>query len=123
MNENFSSQTDPSTQEPSKSTPPTDTTFEQFLHEAGQVLVEVLQAAGKGAEDLTGLMVVNTNAEMRQNLDVLVESGAAKNRAEALKTLLHDGVHANHAVYENVERTRQQIAMLRDQLRNLVQQM
>mgnify|MGYP000854516299 FL=1 len=99
-----------------------NTTFEQFLNEAGDVILDVLAVAGKSAEDLTGIMIFSTDKEMRENLDVMVESGAAKNRAEALKILIKDGVQSNQAVYENVEKTRAQIISLKNQLKGLFQQ-
>jgi hypothetical protein len=96
--------------------------FEQFLREAGQVALTVARAAGKAAEDLTGLMVLQVNPEMRARMDDLVEAGLAKTRGEAALDLLREGIRANQRVYEQVEKTRAHIDGLHSQLRGMIGQ-
>lgn len=96
--------------------------FDQFLREAGQIALTVARAAGKAAEDLTGLMVIRVDPEMRARMDDLVEAGLAKNRSEAALNLLRDGIRANQSVFEQVEKTRARIDALRSQLRDLIGQ-
>src|SRR5574340_1245585 len=55
------------------------------------------RAAGKAAEDLTGLMVVKVGAGEREDLDIMVNAGLAKTRAEAALKLMADRFH----VFEN----------------------
>ncbi len=95
-------------------------TFEQFLQEVGQLALAAGRAAGKAAEDLTGLMVLQTNADLRARMDDLVEAGLAKNRGDAALTLLRDGIASNQNIYQQVEKTRARIASLRSQLRGLI---
>ena len=95
---------------------------QQFFDEVGDLLVTLGLAAGKVAEDVTGLMVMPVDEQARRDLDVLVEAGLAKSRAQAAVQLLRDGVQSNQSVYEKVERTRAQIDALRSQLRSLVGQ-
>ncbi len=97
-------------------------TFAQFLREAGQLALSGVRAAGKAAEDLTGLMILQVNPETRARMDDLVEAGLAKNRGEAALNLLRDGIRANQSVYAQVEKTRARIDALRSQLRGLIGQ-
>lgn len=78
------------------------------------------RAAGKAAEDLTGLMVVKVGAGERADLDIMVDSGLAKTRAEAALRLMTDGIKANRPLYEHAERTREQIQALRGQLKEML---
>lgn len=82
--------------------------------------LEVGRAAGKAAEDLTGLMVVKVGAGEREDLDIMVDAGLAKTRAEAALRLMADGVKANRPLYEHAERTRAQIQALRGQLKGMM---
>lgn len=82
--------------------------------------VFVGRAAGRGAEDLTGLMVIKTGAGERADLDLMVDAGLAKTRAEAALRLMADGVKANRPLYERAERTREQIQALRGQLKGMM---
>jgi hypothetical protein len=86
----------------------------------GEMVVVVGRAAGKAAENLSGLVVVHVEAKERADLDALVEAGLAKTRAEAALRLLADGVKTNDAFYQRVERTRNQIEALKGQLKGLV---
>jgi len=90
-----------------------------MLDDFVEVAVQAGRAAGKAAEDLTGLMVLRVGKQQREELDVLVDAGLAKNRAEAALRLLADGVKANEPLYRHVERTREQIQALKGQLKGL----
>ena len=92
----------------------------RLVVELGEMVVVVGRAAGKAAENLTGLMVVHVGAGERADLDALVEAGLAKTRAEAALRLLAAGVKANDAFFQRVERTREQIESLKGQLKGLV---
>jgi len=78
------------------------------------------RAAGKAAEDLTGLMVVRVGAGEREDLDIMVNAGLAKTRAEAALRLIADGVKVNGPLYERAERAREQIQALRGQLKGMM---
>lgn len=78
------------------------------------------RAAGKAAEDLTGLMVVRVGAGERADLDVMVDAGLAKTRAEAALRLMADGVKTNAPLYQRVERTRARIESLRGELKGMM---
>jgi len=90
-----------------------------MLDDFVDIAVQVGRAAGKAAEDLTGLMVMRVGKTQRDELDVLVNAGLAKTRAEAALKLLADGVKANEPLYGRVEHTRAQIQALKGQLKGL----
>jgi len=77
------------------------------------------QTFGKAFENLTGLMVIHTDSDLRQKLDLLVESGAVKSRAEALKVLYEAGMDKKRKIFEKAEATRAQVEALKEQLRGL----
>jgi hypothetical protein len=77
------------------------------------------QTFGKAFENLTGLMVIRTDSDLRQKLDLLVESGAVKSRAEALKVLYEAGMDKKRKIFEKAETTKAQVEALKAQLRGL----
>lgn len=91
-----------------------------MLHDFADFARVVGRAAGKAAEDLTGLMVVRVGAGERADLDVMVDAGLAKTRAEAALRLMADGVKANAPLYQRVERTRARIETLRGELKEMM---
>ncbi len=94
--------------------------WEQFLDEVGAMAVSFGRAAGRAAEDLTGLMVLPVDKETRAKLDQFIESGAVETRAQAVLSLLKDGIRSNQSIYDRVEKTQAQIQALKSQLRSLV---
>lgn len=97
-------------------------TFDQFIKDVGDVAVKVVSAASKAAEEISGMVVVPVDKQTREDLDVLVDSGISKNRAQAILSLVRDGIKANQSVYSRVEHTREQIKELRNQLKSMVGQ-
>jgi hypothetical protein len=93
-------------------------TFNQFLKDIGDIAVKVAVAASKAAEDVSGLVVVPVDSETREDLDMLVDTGLAKNRAKAVLYLVRDGIKSNQSIYAHVEQTREQIKALRSQLKS-----
>ncbi len=87
--------------------------------------VKLVDAVGRAlittAEDVSSLMVIKVDGETREHLDLMVEGGLARNRRQAAKTLIRDGRAANDETLERIRRTKEQIAELRSQMRNLVE--
>lgn len=94
--------------------------FDVMLKDFVDFALVMGRAAGKAAEDLTGLMVVKVGAGEREDLDIMVNAGLAKTRAEAALRLMADGVKVNQPLYERAERTREQIQALRGQLKGIM---
>jgi t-SNARE complex subunit (syntaxin) len=53
-------------------------------------------------------------------LDLLVEAGVAETRSKAAASLLKESVQDRQEIFEKVEKTRAQIASLKEQLHSLV---
>jgi hypothetical protein len=94
--------------------------WEKFTKEAGKITGELGRALGKTAEDLTGLIVLRTDNSQREQLDLLVKSGAAQTRAEGLKMLAEAGAKAKVAMFKKIEATQAQIDALKKGLKGLV---
>lgn len=119
MSENPAGET-PQAQVPPSSGSSRSSEWDELWKEFGVTAAGWGQAVGKAAEDLTGLMIIRTDLDLRQKLDLLVESGAVKTRAEALKLMVQSGLKKNEKVMEQVEATREKINQLRQQLKSLV---
>ena len=120
MSENPAGETPQAQVPPSSGSSRTSSEWDELWNEFGVTAANWAQALGKAAEDLTGLMIVRTDLDLRQKLDLLVESGAVKTRAEALKLMVQSGLKKNEKVLEQVESTREKINQLRQQLKGLV---
>ncbi len=92
-----------------------------LVKDIGDMFKEFAPKVGKAAEDLTGLMVVRVDPEKRADLDVMVEAGLAKTRAQAALKLIADGIKGNEPMYRNVERAREQIKALKGELKGIMQ--
>lgn len=91
--------------------------FERFARETGRVIVELAKVTGRAAEDLTGLMVIHADHETRSKLDMIVESGAVKSRHEALDVLVKAGMQQKQRIFDQIEKTRAEIAVLKSGLK------
>lgn len=94
--------------------------WEKFIKESSKIALDLGRALGKTAEDLTGLVVVRTDKTQRDQLDLLVKSGATATRAEGLKMLADAGVNARQAMFKKIEATQVQIEALKKGLKGLV---
>lgn len=94
--------------------------WEMFVTESGKIAIEMGRTLGKAAEDITGLIVVRTDKAQRDQLDMLVKSGATRTRAEGLKMLTDAGVKAREAMFKRIEATQAQIETLKQGLKGLV---
>ncbi|MRR30074.1 hypothetical protein EG834_07090 [bacterium] len=92
-----------------------------LVKDIGDMFQEFAPKVGKAAEDLTGLMVMRVDPEKRADLDVMVEAGLAKNRAQAALKLIADGIKGNEPLYRNVERAREQIKALKGELKSILE--
>ncbi len=94
--------------------------FEQFAHESLDFMLQVGRELGRAAEDVTGLMLIRADKPLRARLDMLVGSGAAKTRYQALELLIKAGEVQKSRVFEQIEKTRSEIAALKKGLKDLV---
>ncbi|MHB8113016.1 MAG: hypothetical protein ACYDHA_06105 [Bellilinea sp.] len=80
----------------------------------GQTLGEALQGRGN-------VVMVRVNDETLAHLDMLVEGELARSRSEAAALLIGEGMKANVPLFERIRQITDQIAALRSQLRQSVQ--
>jgi hypothetical protein len=72
------------------------------------------------AEDISNLMILRMDQDMREHLDMLVEAGAAPDRPAAAATLMAAGIQAKRPLFEKINQTRAQITILEARMRSLV---
>ncbi len=80
----------------------------------GQTLGEALQGRGN-------VVMVRVNDDTLAHLDMLVEAELARSRSEAAALLIGEGMKANLPLFERIRQITDQIAALRGQLRQSVQ--
>ncbi len=80
----------------------------------GQTLGEALQGRGN-------VVMVRVNDDTLAHLDMLVEAELARSRSEAAALLIGEGMKANVPLFERIRQITDQIAALRGQLRQSVQ--
>ncbi|MGC9520510.1 MAG: hypothetical protein ACP5HG_01345 [Anaerolineae bacterium] len=79
----------------------------------GQALSEALQGRGN-------VVMVRVNDEALEHLDMLVEAEITKSRSESAAFLIGEGISANEALFGQIREITDQIAALREQLREEV---
>lgn len=89
---------------------------EGLFHSAsGEPLHAAIEAA---LTDRAHGVSVRVNEDILSKLDVLVEAGICESRSAAATFLIREGAEANSDLFNAVESTTQQIADLKDQLRD-----
>lgn len=71
------------------------------------------------AEDISNRMVLRLDQNVREHLDMLVEAGVAKDRPAAAIALMAAGIQAKRPLFEKVNQTQAQIAILEARMRSL----
>jgi|GEM_PF-1518048 len=92
-------------------------TAEQIMCASGEAVREAIEHALSGRSHNVMLRV---NQETLAKLDALVEAGVCESRSGAATFMIHEGIRANDALFCGVESITEQIAALKDQLRDLV---
>ncbi len=92
-------------------------TFDGVMRKTGEFICELVEVTGKAVEDLTGLMAVHTDKPLRDQLDTVVEAGAARTRAEAFRFMADAGLQVKQGILSKVEKTRAEIDALKQGLK------
>lgn len=95
-------------------------TFEDVMDETVSLLDSLGKAVVSTAQDVSQLMIIRTDAEVREQLDLLVDAGVFKNRRAGAQAMIQEGIAVKQPLFERIERTQVQIAALKGQLRSLV---
>jgi hypothetical protein len=94
--------------------------FNKIVDETAKLMESLGKALIKTAQDVSNLMVVPVDKITRTQLDLLVEAGVAETRTKAAASLLKESVQSRQEIFDKVEKTRAQIASLKEQLHSLV---
>lgn len=78
-----------------------------------QTLSEALQGRGN-------VVMVRVNDDALAHLDMLIEAEITKSRSESAAFLINEGINANEALFSRISAITDQIAELRDRLREEV---
>jgi hypothetical protein len=106
---------------PAEATPQVEgVTLEEIVDDTVTLLESFGKAVVNAAQDVSQLMVIRTDAEMREHLDLLVDAGVVKNRRAGARAMVKEGIQAKQPLFEEIERTQARIAALKGQLRSLV---
>ena len=104
-----------------------DTTMEdleQAIHAVVGETVKLLESLGKAltktAQDVSNLMIVKVDDQIRDKLDALVGAGLSNNRRTAATTLIEEGINSKSVDFEKIKQTKEEIAELRKQMQSLV---
>lgn len=96
------------------------TAFDNLIKDTVKFVESLGRAVIATAQDTSNLMVVNVDAETREQLDLLVDTGIAETRREAAVALISEGLQSRTGVFDKIRQTHTQIAELRKQMSSLV---
>jgi hypothetical protein len=96
-----------------------NSSFDKVNAETAKLFKLLGRAVSVTFQEATNRLLINLDHETRRHLDILVESGAAQDRQEAVVFLISEGVKANRQLFERVEKANAQITSLQTQLRAL----
>jgi len=86
---------------------------------SGEELNEAIKLA---LTDREQVVMVRVNEQLLDHLDMLVDSGICQSRSSAATFMLREGIEANKPLFERIAGVAEQIAELRSQLQDLVQE-
>jgi uncharacterized FlaG/YvyC family protein len=78
------------------------------------------QALGEALQGRANVVMVRVNDESLKHLDMLVEAEITSSRSESAAFMISEGIKANQALFDKISAITEQIAELREQLRQEV---
>ena len=96
-----------------------DSNFDEIKAETANLFRLLGRAVSVTLQETTNRLLIRLDHETRRHLDMLVESGAAQNRQEAVVFLISEGIESNRPLFDRVENAHAQITSLQTQLRAL----
>jgi len=78
------------------------------------------KALNSALENRGNVVMVRVNDEALQHLDMLVEAEVTSSRSESAAFLINEGIRVNAALFDQIRDITEQIAALREQLRESV---
>lgn len=89
-----------------------------FCCASGEGLTKAIELALSGREQS---VMVRVNDEILRHLDMLTESGITKSRSSAATFMIREGIKANEPLFDRISSVTDQVAALKEQLKDLVQ--
>lgn len=86
---------------------------------AGRALRQGGKLVGQAAGDVQRTIVVTVDEQMLKAVDNLVLAGVHKNRADAIRYLLRQGLKASGDLLTKIEKVEQEISELRQKMREI----
>jgi hypothetical protein len=78
------------------------------------------QALGEALQGRANVVMVRVNDDSLEHLDMLIEAEITSSRSESAAFLISEGIKANQALFDKIRAITDQIAELREQLRQEV---
>lgn len=91
-----------------------------MLKETWKQVETIGQAVGVALQGRGNVVMVRVNDDALRHLDMLVDAEITKSRSESAALLINEGIKANQALYGKITQITDQIAGLRQQLRESV---
>ena len=96
-------------------------TSQTTLKDAWKQVESLGQALGSAMQGRGNAVMVRVNDEALQHLDMLVEAEVTGSRSESAAYLINEGIKANPELYAKIKDITDQIAALRQQLKESVE--
>jgi hypothetical protein len=96
--------------------------FNAFAKESGNLIKVLGSAVNRSVSDLSHTVIVRFDEDVCRHLDILVDAELVKNRAEAARMLISQGIKAKAETFNKIEQTNEEIVSLRGQLTTLIRQ-
>jgi hypothetical protein len=121
--------TEPVTEEPvaeepkvkkSGSTTAASKTLNEAFKQVESFTENLGKALGNALQDRANVVMVRVNDDSLAYLDMLVEADITKSRSESAAFLINEGIKTNEALFNQIRTITDQIAALREQLRETV---
>ena len=91
-----------------------------MLKETWKQVETIGQAVGVALQGRGNVVMVRVNDDALRHLDMLVDAEITRSRSESAALLINEGIKANQALYGKITQITDQIAELRQQLRESV---
>jgi uncharacterized FlaG/YvyC family protein len=109
--------TEETTEETTESSPEKSEGLKSAIERGMESLSKALNSA---LENRGNVVMVRVNDEALQHLDMLVEAEVTSSRSESAAFLINEGIRVNAALFDQIRDITEQIAALREQLRESV---
>jgi hypothetical protein len=90
------------------------------LQDAWKQVETIGQALNNALQERANVVMVRVNDEALKHLDMMVDADITKSRSESAAFLINEGIKSNDALFNRIREITDQIAQLKEQLREVV---